>query len=96
MMHRHSHSSHRSQSKFIKLDTHLCQACWTCVEACPNGVLDKINLPFHKHARIRDAQACKGCLKCVKACPHQAIIALKQDQSRYSQHKATYTKQIES
>jgi NAD-dependent dihydropyrimidine dehydrogenase PreA subunit len=61
---------------FIRLDTHSCRACWECIEACPQGVIGKIALPFHKHARIDHAENCKGCLACVKACPHLAITVL--------------------
>ncbi|RPJ62419.1 MAG: 4Fe-4S dicluster domain-containing protein [Dehalococcoidia bacterium] len=58
---------------YISLNTRLCRACWKCVEACPQGVIGKSNLPFHKHARIDKPDDCKGCLKCVKACSQQAI-----------------------
>jgi 2-oxoglutarate ferredoxin oxidoreductase subunit delta len=66
------HSGH-SQTKYIRVDTHLCEACWTCVETCPNGVLGKIDFKFHRHVHIDDAESCTGCLKCVRACPHDAI-----------------------
>ncbi|BAZ98005.1 MULTISPECIES: DUF362 domain-containing protein [Dehalococcoides] len=69
MLHRIPHHS----TKYISLDTRLCQACWKCVETCPNGVLDKVNLPFHKHARISWPDNCKGCQKCVRVCPEKAI-----------------------
>ncbi len=66
----------RSQTPTIQLNTHLCKACWACLDACPRQVLGKIDLPFHKHARIARPEACKGCKLCVKACPNRAIIAI--------------------
>ncbi len=66
-----SKSNHRTV--YIGLNTQVCKACWKCVEACPEKVLGKVNLFFHKHSRVDHAEACKGCFKCVKACPHGAI-----------------------
>jgi uncharacterized Fe-S center protein len=60
---------------YIFLNSRLCQACWECIESCPNGVIGKINLPFHRHARIDNAGKCTGCQKCVEACSQQAITA---------------------
>ncbi|APV44496.1 2-oxoglutarate ferredoxin oxidoreductase subunit delta [Dehalogenimonas formicexedens] len=66
-----SKSNHRTV--YIELDTQLCKACWDCVEACPEHVIGKVNVFFHKHSRIDNSENCKGCFKCVKACPHGAI-----------------------
>ena len=63
----------------IQLDPHKCQACWQCIEACPREVLGKIDLPFHKHAKIVNPDACIGCKKCVKTCQHGAMTAIKTD-----------------
>jgi ferredoxin len=60
----------------IYLNTHLCEACWKCIEVCPGGVIGKVEMLFHRHARIEHAGDCRGCQKCIKACPSQAIIAL--------------------
>jgi len=60
-------------TKYIQIKTHFCEACWTCLDACPNHVLGKIDIGFHKHARIVQAENCKGCKKCVLACSHNAI-----------------------
>ena len=73
---RHGFTAH------IYLDVHKCRACWKCVEACPRGVIGKLDLPIHKHARISSPGECKGCLKCVKACPEQAILALRSRDGR--------------
>jgi ferredoxin len=36
-------------------------------------VLGRIDLGFHRHVRIRDAQACNGCKKCVRVCEPGAL-----------------------
>ena len=68
---RSSNRSHK-QTPFIKLDTHKCKACWECIESCPNHVINKIDMPWHKHARIGNPNSCKGCLKCIKVCQQGA------------------------
>ncbi|MFZ5909309.1 MAG: 4Fe-4S dicluster domain-containing protein [Chloroflexota bacterium] len=65
-----------SETPYIRLDTSRCKACWECVQVCPHGVLGKIDLYFHRHARIDRAENCKGCLLCLEACSHQAILAV--------------------
>ena len=59
----------------IKLDTHLCKACWKCYDACQKDVFGKINILFglHKHIIIANPDNCIGCLKCVKVCERKAI-----------------------
>jgi ferredoxin len=64
----------RRATDFIRLDTRVCNACWACVEACPNEVLGRLTVLFHKHARVVAADACNGCLRCVKACEAGALI----------------------
>ncbi len=61
------------RTKYIRLNTHNCQACWTCVEACPQHVLGKVDVLGHRHAHVDHADACKGCKTCVRACPHDAL-----------------------
>jgi ferredoxin len=58
---------------YIELNTSKCQACWKCVESCPNHVLGKAILFHHRHAHVDQAKACKGCKKCVRNCPNNAI-----------------------
>jgi NAD-dependent dihydropyrimidine dehydrogenase PreA subunit len=77
-MRQHSHATRHNDTKYIQFDRSKCQACWKCIESCPNGVIGKINMPFHKHVRVDDPDLCKGCLKCVKACLQKAIIPLQQ------------------
>lgn len=62
-----------AHTPYITLNTHECEACWECIDCCPNHVIGKINLPWHKHAVIVSPDSCTGCLKCVKRCPAQAL-----------------------
>ncbi len=64
------------QTRFIAVDTHQCEACWNCVRACPQKVLGKVEVLWHRHVRIDHANACTGCGKCVRACEHGAITAI--------------------
>ena len=66
-------SSHQRRTDFIRLDTRRCDACWECIEVCPEQVFGKINMIWHRHAIIRNADACNGCKKCVRACETQAL-----------------------
>ena len=68
------------RTRFIRLNTDLCKACWACVEICPNGVIGKVDLPVHKHAHIDHAEKCRGCNKCVKACANKAILYISKTQ----------------
>jgi 2-oxoglutarate ferredoxin oxidoreductase subunit delta len=70
---RHTRSRSHTNTKYIELNRRRCQACWKCVESCPNGVLGKIIFFNHRHARVDHAEACKGCRKCVDGCPNGAI-----------------------
>jgi 2-oxoglutarate ferredoxin oxidoreductase subunit delta len=72
---RHAGRQQRSRAtRFISLDTHACEACWQCVEACPSEVLGRITIGrLHRHARIADADACTGCLACVRVCEAGAL-----------------------
>jgi MinD superfamily P-loop ATPase len=68
------HRPNHTSTEFIELIRHKCQACWKCVEACPNQVLGKVIFFRHRHAHVDNAAACKGCRKCERACPNGAIL----------------------
>jgi ferredoxin len=70
------HRSHHTSTKFIQVDTRVCEACWKCIEVCHKQALGKVDIFGHRHVKIVDADSCAGCLKCVKACDHAAITAL--------------------
>jgi NAD-dependent dihydropyrimidine dehydrogenase PreA subunit len=65
--------SRQRKNKFIHLETSRCDACWDCIEVCPKQVFGKIDLLWHRHAIIRNAEACNGCKKCVRACESGAL-----------------------
>jgi NAD-dependent dihydropyrimidine dehydrogenase PreA subunit len=65
--------SHSDHTRFIVIDTSVCEACWACVEACPRKVLGTVKFLWHRHVRIDNPDACSGCRLCVKACVHGAI-----------------------
>ena len=74
-----------TQTGFISLNRRLCQACWACVDACPRGVINKVQLFNHKHAYIQAEERCRGCLKCVQICPNAAISPReKQNEKEYA------------
>jgi NAD-dependent dihydropyrimidine dehydrogenase PreA subunit len=64
------------QTKYIKLNSKSCAACWACIEKCDNNVVSKINFPGHKHAVISKPENCTGCFKCVAVCSHNALSKL--------------------
>jgi 2-oxoglutarate ferredoxin oxidoreductase subunit delta len=65
--------SHSDHTRFIVVDTSLCEACWACVEVCPRKVLDTVKFLWHRHVRIDNPAACTGCRRCVEVCVHGAI-----------------------
>ena len=65
-----------TRTPFVQLDTQKCKACWKCIENCPNQVINKIDLPWHKHALIVKPDACIGCLNCVNICQYGAYSLL--------------------
>ena len=84
-LHAFSHTSFKRkglgapmQTEHIQLDPNRCQACWECVNNCPKQVLGKIDMSFHKHAKIINPDDCIGCRKCVRVCQHGAIIAIEE------------------
>ncbi len=58
---------------FVVLDRSRCEACWCCVEGCPEGVLGKVEFLSHRHAVVEAGERCTGCGRCVKACKSGAL-----------------------
>jgi len=71
-----SRKHEHTRTAYILLDTGKCKACWKCLEKCSNNVIGRINLPWHKHARISNDSICTGCLKCVNACAFNALSVI--------------------
>ena len=61
---------------FIAVDSRRCQACWDCVQACPQGALGKVSVLWHRHVRIQHASACTGCGRCLRVCKQGALFAV--------------------
>jgi NAD-dependent dihydropyrimidine dehydrogenase PreA subunit len=71
-------SARAHQTRFIVVDTKLCAACASCVDACRRKVLGQVKFLWHRHARVDHPDACTGCRRCVTACVHGAITATTQ------------------
>jgi NAD-dependent dihydropyrimidine dehydrogenase PreA subunit len=65
-------NSEHTRTSFIQLDTKKCKACWKCIEICPNQVIGKVDIPWHKHAKIVKHDDCTGCLNCIDICQYGA------------------------
>lgn len=74
-----------TRTSHVQLDTGKCKACWKCLEDCPNQVIGKVDLPWHKHALIINPDKCTGCLKCIKACSYHAFSEI--DKARQEPEK---------
>ena len=61
------------QTGFVRLNTKQCKACWKCIPACHQGVIGRVDILVHKHAKFRHPERCRGCLVCTKTCENGAI-----------------------
>lgn len=66
--------SARTGTRFVALDRSRCDACWDCIGVCPDDVLYRVDVWFHRHVAIRDGERCRGCRRCVQACRSGALI----------------------
>ena len=73
----HYFSPNHLTTKYIQLDSRNCDACWKCIENCPQKVIEKVDIIIHKHAHIDTSKKCIGCLRCVKICENSAIKPLR-------------------
>ncbi len=65
--------SHAVATRFVRLDTARCRACWLCVDHCHKHVFRKVDFLGHRHALLSQPDLCTGCLKCVKNCDTMAL-----------------------
>jgi 2-oxoglutarate ferredoxin oxidoreductase subunit delta len=63
-------------TNFICPTGRKCEACWNCINVCPQAVLGKVGFLWHKHVIIVSPEQCIGCLACVKACKYGVITAI--------------------
>lgn len=47
-----------------------CSGCGTCVDSCPNGVLELGD----DVVKVANEEDCDGCGTCVEECPMEAIV----------------------
>lgn len=82
-----------TKTPFIQLDIRRCKACWKCIEECPNRVISKVDLPWHKHALIFGPDKCTGCLKCINVCEYDVYSKIDKENKRsVRQKKRTFNK----
>jgi 2-oxoglutarate ferredoxin oxidoreductase subunit delta len=62
--------SKRNRTKYIRVDSRKCKACWECIDECKYDTLGKVDLWFHKHVVIKNAEKCSGCKLCIAVCPN--------------------------
>ncbi|MCD8194277.1 MAG: 4Fe-4S binding protein [Tannerellaceae bacterium] len=58
---------------YLWINPRICQACWKCVDACPQQVIGKVGFLWHKHIVIRNRDNCIGCKKCFNACEYHVF-----------------------
>ncbi len=76
-----------ARTPYVQLDKQKCKACWICIENCPNQVINKVDLPWHKHALIVKPDACTGCLNCVNVCQHGAYSITNRSEQKTEKQK---------
>jgi 2-oxoglutarate ferredoxin oxidoreductase subunit delta len=64
---------HGSGTDHVLLDLRRCEACWECVDVCPQGVLAVISFGPHRHAVVEHPDDCTGCLACTNVCEAGAL-----------------------
>jgi 2-oxoglutarate ferredoxin oxidoreductase subunit delta len=60
----------------IVLNRDKCKACYLCVDACPNKVLEadeSVNILGYYPTKVNSEKTCVGCAICAKVCPDMAI-----------------------
>ena len=60
----------------IVLNRNKCKACYLCVDACPNKVLEvdkSVNALGYYPIKVNPDKTCIGCAMCARVCPDIAI-----------------------
>lgn len=71
-----------THTAFVHLNSYACTACWKCIDACPEKVIDKSFLyagetVIHEQVLLYNSNACTGCMQCIQACKLDAISVYK-------------------
>lgn len=60
----------------IVLNRDRCKACYLCIDACPNKVLEpdkEVNALGYYPSHVAKSDKCVGCAICARVCPDLAI-----------------------
>ena len=58
------------RTKYVWANHQKCKACWKCVKVCPQQVIGKTGVLWHKHIVLKNSDNCSGCKKCIQVCPY--------------------------
>jgi len=64
-----------TEAKVAQVDEDLCTGCFNCVEVCPFGAIDKVEVEGRAVARVNKS-LCHGCGNCASACRSGAVSVL--------------------
>lgn len=56
----------------VQIDIEKCDACWNCIDTCPNQSLEKANNGTKNHTKVK-ADDCIDCYLCVDQCNTGAL-----------------------
>ena len=59
----------RIHTSYVWINPKSCISCWQCIDNCPQDVIGKVGILWHKHIIIQNADDCIGCKKCINCCP---------------------------
>ena len=65
-----------TRTPFVQSYARKCKTCQKCLEDCPNEVINKVDLLWHKHALIVEPDKCTGCLKRINVCEYDVYWKL--------------------
>ena len=51
----------------VKVEKEKCDACWKCMDVCPNDSLEKVTEDGKEHISVKEDN-CIDCFLCVEEC----------------------------
>lgn len=63
-------------------DVERCVACWTCVAACPYGMVTISQGPHDQHPHAQKCDLCRNLSEvpvCVLKCPNEALVLVEEE-----------------